>query len=308
MARPDKYGLDYFPMQTDVASDPKITKMIRDGEQDAWTVWTFVLILAYKESYYTTKENVCNTVSFLFRDLSEERVEECLQILVDAGLLHRGYFEQGIITSSGIQKQYDQSTVRRKSEPPKDYRIQNYEKRGVNVDNNSLEPSYCMHKPDVSEVDADKSTQTETETEIKLKVNKTENKTENKEDRNSDSSDSFHSSFDFSSDFSDPLYVASVLEKDYGCKLPKNTLEKINKWIRDYDYRSIAEAHELAVTKGARSIVGYMDTVLRKWSLGDGSPKWIEREEQEIAREKEEYMRPGALGKILVNGHEALGT
>ena len=108
--------------------------------------------------------------------------------------------------------------------------------------------------------------------------------------------------------FGDPLYLSRALEEACGGKLPKNTQRKMGEWLRDYDHRSIGEAYNLAVAKGAHSIVGYMDTVLRKWSLGDGSPKWIEREEQELAREKEEYMKPGALGKILVNGHEALGT
>lgn len=302
MARPLKSGLDFFPVETDIGSDPKITRLIRRGGTDAWTVFTWILILTYRSGYYSEKDMVAETIAWTFRDITEERIAECMDIIADCGLLHRGLYEKGILTSHGIQVQYEQILKRRKSNTADMQYWIIEDNNSVNVNNNSVSVSN-------NSVNVNNSTQTENKQKINRKENKiNQNKTENKEDRNSDSSDSFHSSFDFSSDFSDPLYVASVLEKDYGCKLPKNTLEKINKWIRDYDYRSIAEAHELAVTKGARSIVGYMDTVLRKWSLGDGCPKWIEREEQELAREKEEYMKPGALGKILVNGHEALGT
>jgi len=306
MARPLKSGLDFFPVETDIGSDPKITKLIRRGGSEAFTVFMWVLILTYRSGYYSEKDVVVETIAWNFRDIPEERVAECMDIIADCGLLHRGLYEQGILTSHGIQVQYEQILKRRKSNAADMQYWIIEDNNSVNVNNNSVSVSN-------NSVNVNNSTQTENKQKInrkenKIKQNKTENKTENKEDRNSDSSDSFHSSFSDLGMFGDPLYLSRALEEACGGELPKNTQRKMGEWLRNYDHRSIGEAYNLAVAKGAHSIVGYMDTVLRKWSLGDGSPKWIEREEQELAREKEEYMKPGALGKILVNGHEALGT
>lgn len=296
MARPLKSGLDFFPVETDIGSDPKITRLIRRGGADAWTVFTWILILTYRSGYYSEKDMVAETIAWTFRDITEERIAECMDIIADCGLLHRGLYEQGILTSHGIQVQYEQILKRRKSNTTDMKYWIIADNNSVNVDNNSVSASN-------NSVNVDNNTQTENKQKINRKENKINRnqKTENKENCDADFSDSFQSL----SNFSDSLI--SRLTKA-GVDVKQNTKDKIEEWKSLYDWRSIDEAVDTAIGKGVRSVIGYADKMLQGWAQGSGNPKWIEREEMALAEQKKEYMRPGALGKILVNGHEALGT
>ena len=79
--RKPKKGLDWFPLRTDVFTDPKIMDIIQNGDTEAWAVYTSVLILIYgNEGYYSDRESIERAVAWIFRKLSRERVEECLDI------------------------------------------------------------------------------------------------------------------------------------------------------------------------------------------------------------------------------------
>ena len=228
-------------------------------------------------------------------------------MLVDAGLLDRDAYKKGILTSHGIQAHYEAAGKRRVESPAMKYWLISDDNNStpsvvnsISASRNSISADINTNKGEFMHAEMQHSRAEQSIAENRIAENSRE---EQRRGNASDSSDSFHSSF--SDDYSDSL-IARL--EGAGVDIKQNTLRLINRWIADYDRRSIDEAVDVAIQKKARNIVGYVDVVLRKWSLGDGSPKWIEREEQEISRKKEEYMKPGALGKILVNGHEALGT
>lgn len=301
MARPIREGFDYFPLDTDFFKDRHVRRLLRKYKSDGIIVLIYLWCECYGDKGY-----YMNLDDTLVEDISDDllinpkRVEEIVEYLFEQKWFHKLVSEEGedVITSSGVQKRYlsIKSQSRRKATDPdpsiwlinNDGSVSSEElrKSSEEIRNNSVN----------LRISSDKQKQTKAN---KTEVNKNKQKKTEAKELPSDSSDSFHSSF------SDSLITRL---EGAGVDIKQNTLRVINRWISDYDRRSIDEAVDVAIQKKARNIVGYMDTVLRKWSLGDGSPKWIEREEQELAREKEEYMRPGALGKILVNGHEALGT
>lgn len=285
--RKPKKGLDWFPLRTNVFTDPKIMDIIQKGDADAWTVFTSVLILTYNEGYYSDREAIVRAIAWIFRGLSIDRIEECLDMLVDAGLLDRSAYEKGALTSHGIQAHYETAGKRRVDNEDTKYWIKSADNNSISESNNSISDDMNANKGVFMHAEIQHNRAEQRIAENRIAEN---SRAEQRRGNASDSSDSFHSSF--SDDYSDDLITRL---KGAGVDIKQNTLRVINRWISDYDRRSIDEAVDTAIQKKARNIVGYTDTVLRKWSLGDGSPKWIEREEQELAREKEEYMRPGAL-------------
>lgn len=298
--RKPKKGLDWFPFRTNVFTDPKIMDIIQRGDADAWTVYTAVLVLTYNEGYYSDREAIVRAIAWIFRGLSRDRIEECLDMLVDAGLLDRSAYEKGALTSHGIQAHYETVGKRRVDNEDTKYWINSADNNSISASNNSISADINTNEGEFMHAEMQHS-----RAEQRIAENRIAEKSREEQIREnaSDISDSFHSSF--SDGYSDDLITRL---KGAGVDIKQNTLRLINRWISEYDRRSIDEAVDTAIQKKARNIVGYVDTVLRKWSLGDGSPKWVEQEEMTYSEQKKEYMKPGALGKILVNGHEALGT
>lgn len=288
MARPTKAGLDYFPVQTDIGSDPKIKRLIRRGNKDAWVVFSWMLPIIYHEGYYIEADTLIEMITWDFRDVDEEAVCNSLSIMADLDLINKELYEQErIVTSRGIQKQYLRSTNRRSDVDIEEYWVVSANNNGVSANNNGV-------SVDNNSVSVCKSTQTETETETenKKKINKTETETESITEPVF--SDSFQSSF------SD-----SVIDrlKDSGVDVKRNTLQLIDEMTRKYDERSIDEALDMSIagyrTGEVKSVVGFMKTILENWAIGKGCPKWVEQEEQRLQKEKEEHMKPGALAGMF---------
>ena len=143
--RKPKKGLDWFPLRTDVFTDPKIMDIIQRGDADAWAVYTAVLILTYNEGYYSDREAIVRAIAWIFRDLSMERIEECLDMLVDAGLLDRTAFEEGALTSHGIQAHYETVCKRRVDNSDLRFWISD-DNNSISVNNNSISADINTNK------------------------------------------------------------------------------------------------------------------------------------------------------------------
>ena len=158
MARPNKQGVDYFPL--DVHLDDKfkfieikfglegfaiVIKLLqRIYSQGYWCKWTEDELLLFSDEIRTD----CNKV--------EQVVNECLERDIFSKKLYEKY---NILTSRGIQKRYKEIVRRRKSvEVTEEYLLID-DIFGVNDVNN---PSSCQH-------DDSKSTQSKVN---KSKVNK----------------------------------------------------------------------------------------------------------------------------------------
>lgn len=121
MGRPFKMGLDYFTVDTDLDSDPKIQNLIRKGDTDAWSVYSWLWIKTYHDNYYIEKDTLVQCLLWLFRDLTRERILECLDILVECKLINETLYEKGIITGKGIQKRYWEVAKKRSALPDMTY-------------------------------------------------------------------------------------------------------------------------------------------------------------------------------------------
>lgn len=110
MARPQKVGLDYFPLDVDVFEDPKaeiITSrfgLIGDG------ILVRLLCRIYREGYCTAfDEDAARSIAMKAGDRGlSAAVVEVVEKLLQVGFFDEGlYRAYGILTSRGIQKRYE---------------------------------------------------------------------------------------------------------------------------------------------------------------------------------------------------------
>ena len=344
VGRPIREGFDYFPLNTDFFKDRHVRRLVKKFGTDGVAVLIYLWCECYgdKGYYLNLDEPLAEDVADDLM-LEEEKVSEIIEYLIEKKWFVRRTSSAGesVLTSTGIQKRYltIRNQIRRKlsgivdpmiwlideiqeaisseiNDISSEKKAITSEENGIISETNGISSVFSQNSSAFSHISSDEQKRTE---ENRTEVNKREQKktevteevpwekapweTDSDSSDSSDPSDSFHSSF--SDGYSDDLITRL---KGAGVDIKQNTLRLINRWIADYDRRSIDEAVDTAIQKKARNIVGYTDTVLRKWSLGDGCPKWVEQEEMTCSEQKKEYMKPGALGKILVNGHEALGT
>lgn len=312
MARPPKKGLDYFPMQTDILSDPKIMDIIRNGDRDAWTVFSVMLILTYKDGYYSDKEMIKRTISWIFREIPSDRVEECLVMMVDAGLLDRQSFEQGALTSHGIQVQYDAAGKRRKNNPDTKYWIVSDDNNSISVNNNSVSADINTTETPFMYAES---------TQNKIKENKIDNNIptykENIVNKNIEEvgrSGQSGESGEFQVDDLEvfiPQYseLAERINKRLGKLIPLGPREL--RWSA-----SVARYYEepyifAAIDKGEKVLregklrgqfLKYVDKILQNWDDGIGAPDFVIEGEKRLAAQKAEYMKPSRFKEVFVDG------
>ncbi|RXM53927.1 DNA replication protein DnaD [Clostridium tetani] len=114
MARPQKEGLDYFPLDVDIDQDDKIVLIEAQHGIEGFGVVIKLLMKIYKNSYFyewTEKEQL------LFSKRVNVNINEVNAIINDCvkwELFDKKLLEtSGILTSKGIQKRYLMATSRR---------------------------------------------------------------------------------------------------------------------------------------------------------------------------------------------------
>lgn len=110
MARPIKYGLDYFPQDTDIHSDRKIARLRTKHGGNGYMIYDYIKCLCYKEGGYYADfdENTCFDISLaLGAGITEDLVNDVIETCFSINLFDRAMFnKQRILTSNGIQKRY----------------------------------------------------------------------------------------------------------------------------------------------------------------------------------------------------------
>lgn len=140
MARPHKKGLDYFPLDVRIFRDDKLRVLSYLAGPLGEIVYIRILTLIYENGYYleTTIEKLSRKLHI---DIGPqwhriERISECINFCLEAGLFDKSLAAQGVITAESVQKQYLLSTVRRKD---------------INIDKYwLLEPSESVRSADAS--------------------------------------------------------------------------------------------------------------------------------------------------------------
>jgi hypothetical protein len=148
MARPQKEGLDYFPLDVDIDQDDKVALIEAQHGVTGFAVVIKLLMKIYKNGYFyqwTEKEQL------LFSRGINVNINELKEVVNDCikwGLFSQKIYEnERILTSKGIQLRYLEATTRRQqvkiqqehllicSEKVNEYK--NISIEGVNVDINS---------------------------------------------------------------------------------------------------------------------------------------------------------------------------
>ena len=126
MARPRKLGLDYFPLDVDFLQDEKVRILkVRFGP-DGVMLYLYILCRIYREGYFLPWNDDTEYIVADELGMSHEKVRQVLKFLLERSLLESKLFQSDtIITSTGIQKRYQEAVKARASKAPitviKDY-------------------------------------------------------------------------------------------------------------------------------------------------------------------------------------------
>jgi len=135
MARPNKQGLDYFPIDIDFFDDPKIELMSAKFGVKGEIITIKLLCKIYRNGYYLLWDD---ETSLMFAKRVGDGITYSLVNDVVQELVRRGFFDKTIfdsfrvLTSNGIQKRYFEATKKRKDVPKNTEFIVNSELMAVN--------------------------------------------------------------------------------------------------------------------------------------------------------------------------------
>lgn len=119
MSRPQKNGLDYFPLDVTFFSDPKIKILKARYGVDGISIYIYLLCEIYRSGYYLQLND--DSVYIWSDDLrmSAEKVKQVLNFLLERSLFDRILFQSDkILTSAGIQKRFQLAVKARAKKNP----------------------------------------------------------------------------------------------------------------------------------------------------------------------------------------------
>lgn len=144
MARPQKRGLEYFPISVDLTDEVRFKKLQRRFGSAAGTIWLVILSRLFRwEGYYL---EVGDDTVFELAEKSqcdEVTVKQFIEMAVELGFFDRELFTtKTLLTSTEIQETYALACSRRKNPPTAEwpYWIFGNNNR-VNVDSNPVNDS-----------------------------------------------------------------------------------------------------------------------------------------------------------------------
>lgn len=135
MARPQKSGLEYFPLDSNFFGDPKIEDLLFKHGPNGLAVFLAILCRVYREGYYLAAppDAIYRMVA---KDVGSKWVKNpgfvrqvCHECSV-LGLFDPVLLEQDVYTSVGIQKRYAKATVRNKAKVNKYCLLASVEENG----------------------------------------------------------------------------------------------------------------------------------------------------------------------------------
>lgn len=119
MARPRKRGIDYFSFDTDFFSDLKIKLLYARYGADGIALYIYLLCEVYREGYYL---KWCDDTSYIIGfdlNMKPEKVQQIMKFLLERSLFNNTLFQSDtIITSTGIQKRYQEAVEARGRKEP----------------------------------------------------------------------------------------------------------------------------------------------------------------------------------------------
>lgn len=111
MARPCKQGLDYFPLDTDLfLRDGRIRLLISRFGAGAVCVYLYILCRCYGDGgYYALASTEFWDMAGCDLHMKEPRLREIVDFLAEKQLLDAALLGEGVLTSSGIQRRFQEA-------------------------------------------------------------------------------------------------------------------------------------------------------------------------------------------------------
>lgn len=134
MARPEKFGLDYFPLDVDIFESDKMLAISGEFAVKGEIITLRLLCEIYRNGYFVEYSELLKNKLARLSGLSGNLIDEVVGKLVKYGFFDESVFrEHSVLTSKGIQKRYLEAVKRRKNVLCQHYWLL----KGVNVYNNS---------------------------------------------------------------------------------------------------------------------------------------------------------------------------
>ena len=119
MPRPQKRGLDYFPLDTDFFSDNKIRILKARYGVNGIMVYIYLLCEIYKNGYYLTWDSDQKYIMADELNLTDGFIEQVLAFLLERSLLESKLFlSDTVLTSPGIQRRFQLAVKERAKKTP----------------------------------------------------------------------------------------------------------------------------------------------------------------------------------------------
>lgn len=125
MGRRPKAGLDYFPKDVDYYDDFKIMKLMDLYGPIGQTIYDAILCMVYRNGYYLEvpdRELLALKVRRMIGThwvRTNNLVLQVIDCCADIGLFDKDLLKRDVITSAGVQRRYDEVTVRNKVQKEK---------------------------------------------------------------------------------------------------------------------------------------------------------------------------------------------
>lgn len=119
MARPQKSGLDYFPLDVDFLTDPKVKILKARYGSGGIAVYIYLLCSIYREGYYIRcDDDFLYTMSDDLK-LGFDMVKQVLTFLLERSLFNNILFQSdAVLTSAGIQRRFQLAVAERAKKTP----------------------------------------------------------------------------------------------------------------------------------------------------------------------------------------------
>lgn len=116
MAGKPKLGLEFFSVDVDMNRNMKVRRLMREYGTEGYTILMFLLSWIYEKGQFWRYDNIEDVIFGLSEStiVSEERIKQIIDFLVEVGLFDKASFDQGYFTSHEIQRRYYYATKRRK--------------------------------------------------------------------------------------------------------------------------------------------------------------------------------------------------
>lgn len=116
MARPQKTGLDYFPVDVDIFSDIKIRVVMARFGADGFTFYMYLLSRIYRDGFYTKADEDFLLIASADLQMSIDKIGQMLNFFFERSLLDSKLFgADKTLTSNGIQRRYQEAIKSRAS-------------------------------------------------------------------------------------------------------------------------------------------------------------------------------------------------